>query len=260
MANRFVSGVYIIDDNYPLIDNGGMESWDGGTAVAPYLWTSAGAGATFEQEATIIKSGLYSAKIIRAAADATLTQNISTERGIAYWKGKSLTFKCYCYSTSTNAGVYLDDGVTLTYAFHTQTTGWDLLTINQTINAGATKVTPTLWVTSASDTAYFDEAFLSDNSDNNTQNNCYVIWGDSTNIPKMKVAAVGFTSRDTSSRATIALNNTANIVFDYVFNPTGKVGPGCVDKFVLDHMTKPIDLQKILIKQLKAGTAYLYLV
>jgi hypothetical protein len=141
------------------ISNGGLEVWTGGDSVAPTGWTLLGTGGTIAKESSIKKAGNYSAKLTRVGTDTQIYQTIHTSLGIAYWKGKKVTFGCWVYASSSSAArIALYDGVTATYSsYHTGATGWEFLTVSMVISSSATTVYLVLMV-DTDGSAYFDEA------------------------------------------------------------------------------------------------------
>lgn len=143
--------------------NNGFETWsDGQTATGWY------GGATLYREATIIKSGTYSARVTRAGANTWVVQDIQNAggRNLAYWKGKTVTLGMWVYATVANrARITLWDGAAGTSAQHSGVTGWEFLTTTHTITSGATMVIASFGVYNGDTSAYFDDAVMVEGSE-----------------------------------------------------------------------------------------------
>lgn len=148
-----ISGV-----NYLTWSN--FEDWENGTTSAPTGWALAGSGSTVARESTIIKQGNYSAKITRAGADCYLSQSIHAEKGIAYWKGRTITFGCWVYATvATRARIRMSDGSGNNYSsYHTGGSAWEFLTVTATVADTATYVTLYCYVSDGDTSVYYDGA------------------------------------------------------------------------------------------------------
>ena len=127
-----------------LLPNGDFENWTAGTAVAPDGWTILSSGSSaVAREASIIKMGIYSAKIVLSGGTYIfLTQEIHATKGIAYWKGRTLTLGCWVYATVANiTRIQIGDGVDNSYSsYHPGDSQWHFLTVNHTVNSSATTV------------------------------------------------------------------------------------------------------------------------
>ena len=145
-----------------ILENRDFEEWTAGDAVAPDGWTSYGAGVAVAKEGTIVKNGNYSAKLTRNGADVSLFQNISPTKGIAYWKGKTVTVNVWIYATVANrARVLIGDGIAQTAAsYHNGDSTWQLFAATRTIDASATGVTIELQINDGDTAAYFDDAII----------------------------------------------------------------------------------------------------
>ena len=150
-----------------LLSNGDFESWSSGTAVAPDGWTFAGASATIARSATH-KLGTYSAAITRSGTDCYLYNRYDEEKGIAYWKGRTVTLGCWCYATvADRARIRLTEGGTGTTVYsdyHTGDSTWQWLAITQTVSSSATNLVAYLFLDTGDTTAYFDGAMLVEGS------------------------------------------------------------------------------------------------
>jgi hypothetical protein len=147
-----------------ILRNGDFESWLAGTAVAPDDWAIGGASASVAQGATTPdpKLGTYYAELTRAGTDCILFQIAETDRGIAYWQGRKVTFGCWVYATvAGRACLSVGDGVgTTTSSFHTGGSTWEFLTVTHTVDVAATYVYPTLNIVNGDTTVGFDGATL----------------------------------------------------------------------------------------------------
>jgi len=141
-----------------LVTNGDLEVWAGGVAVAPTRWALIGAGASVAQEAAIIKLGLYSAKLTRSGTDCRLRQSLDTERGTAYWQGRTITAGVWCLASGASQGyIHLEDNVAGTYSTaHSGGGAWEFLTVTRTFNAAATLVVVSLRLYNTNASVYFD--------------------------------------------------------------------------------------------------------
>lgn len=144
-----------------LLSNGDFAYWSAGTSVAPDEWTLAGTAGSVAREATIVKLGTYSGRIT-AGADwyAFQSADMSSAKGINYWKGKTITCGCWCYATMASTGVFqLIDGIqTITSSFHTGNSTWQWLTATITVASNSSYVIVRLFAALAGQTAYFDGA------------------------------------------------------------------------------------------------------
>ena len=143
-----------------LLSNGDFEAWSAGTSAAPDGWTSDGAGATIAREGTTIKLGTYSAKLTRVGADCTITQQIDIKKGIAYWKGKTISYGCWVWaSVAGKAYIRFVDGVqSHDSSYHTGSSTWEWLSVTAAVNSSATNVTCYCEIDATNTTAYFDGA------------------------------------------------------------------------------------------------------
>jgi len=141
-----------------ILVDGSFEDWSISTSLRN--WTLSGTSASVNREGTIIKSGLYSAKLTRASGDAYLTQDIQNagNQTITYWQGKVITFGAWVYaSVASRAYLYVADGVgTTTSSAHSGTPGWEYIVVTHTVAAAATKVEVSCLVKTANTSAYFD--------------------------------------------------------------------------------------------------------
>ena len=125
-----------------LLSNGDFENWSAGTSVAPDGWTDLSDG-TIAREASIIKLGTYSVKFTTAGTghEPTLRQRIDLPKGIAYWRGRKVTFGVWIYSaTATRGRIFLYDGIDSTLAIATLTNTYEFISVTRTIDPSATAV------------------------------------------------------------------------------------------------------------------------
>ncbi|MCB7127993.1 MAG: hypothetical protein J3T61_00440 [Candidatus Brocadiales bacterium] len=128
-----------------LLRNGGQEYWSAGTSVAPDGWTLAGAGATVAREGTTFRTGVFSAKVIRSGADATLTASAidnTTEYHNVHFRSRAITLGAWVWSSvASSSRLRIDDGIgTTDSSLHTGGSSWEFLTVTRTLSATATKV------------------------------------------------------------------------------------------------------------------------
>ena len=130
----------------------------------PTDWTKV--DGTIAQDGTTKKVSSYSTKLTRVTNNAELTQSFHTQRGIAYWKSKTVTFGCWVYATVANrAFLNLSDGVaSTTSSAHTGSSTWEWLTVTRTLDASATEATAHLLVANGDTSAYFDGAICRETS------------------------------------------------------------------------------------------------
>ena len=154
--------LYTIHDynskNIPIV-NPGFEDWNDGISSTPDGYNIAGAGASTDRESSIKKRGSFSAKFTSAGTDANLQQTVHADKGIEYWRGKTVTFGCWVYATVANtARIVIQDGdaVNELSAFHSGNSTWEWLEVTATIGAGATLVNLDCYIALASSFAYFD--------------------------------------------------------------------------------------------------------
>jgi len=150
-----------------VLDNGGMETWTLGAALAPDDWTLMGTNATVARSSAHYKWGSYSAGVTRVGNDAALSQDIHSDKGIAYWQGREITLGCWVLATvASTARLAVYDGVDYTYSdYHAGDGEWEWLEVTHTVNAAATGVAATVGVETTNSTAYFDGATMADGDD-----------------------------------------------------------------------------------------------
>ena len=85
---------------------------------------------------------MASCGLTRIGHDCYLYQQIDLEKGIAYWKGRTVTFSCWAWSNTASASRLIigDDIGYAASSYHTGDSTWQLLTVTYTINANAAYV------------------------------------------------------------------------------------------------------------------------
>lgn len=143
-----------------LLENGNLESWSAGTAVAPDGWTYSSAGGSIARS-TDEKMGDYSATITTLGATGFFCQTLNE---VDYYKGKTLTFGCgvKC-ATIGKVQIKIDDNIDTSTSTYNSGTGWEFLKVSHTINAGATVVRVTVREVDGY-TSYCDGAILVEGS------------------------------------------------------------------------------------------------
>jgi hypothetical protein len=149
-----------------LLKNSDFEDWNAGTTSSPDGWAATlGAGASVAREATIVKSGSYSCKLVANNA----TDNVyatASYKTITYWKGRTVTLAVWVYcDTASCVKIGINDGVGETYSdFHTGGSGWELLKVTRTLSASATQILVYGAYASKAGTIYIDAATLNEGS------------------------------------------------------------------------------------------------
>lgn len=142
------------------IPNGDFEVWENGTAAAPDNWAITGSGATIARESsgTLIKHGLYSAKLTRVGNDATLMRDIYVPAGSTYVRSRDFTYGGWAYATAASTTrLRIDDGVTVSQsAYHTGGSTWEWLTITVTVGASVTQLKVGFEVVTTNTSSYLD--------------------------------------------------------------------------------------------------------
>jgi hypothetical protein len=148
-----------------LLANGDFEAWSAGTSAAPDGW--ANADGTIAREATTIKLGTYSAKGTTTASAFALVQEVSTSKGIAYWKGRTVTFGCWVYATVASRArlrLYTKADSISYSSYHTGNSTWQFLTVTATVSATATNVQCGCFIDTGDTSAYFAGAMCVEGS------------------------------------------------------------------------------------------------
>ena len=156
---------------------------------APDNWVvSSFAGGSVARETTIKKFGNYSMKMARGGVDGDYRQNAALDKGIDYWKGRTVTYGCWVYATvADRCKLVLTDGIEqTTSSFHTGDSTWQWITLTHTVNDSATGVICTLAIVDGDTSGYFDGAKVIDVDRYNAL----------LNSPTLKWFDIGFTNGD----------------------------------------------------------------
>lgn len=149
-----------------LISNGSVESWSGGTGVAPDKWTLTGSGASVAQNTSDVKGeGQYSCNVTNGASNAAdLGNSLSVSSTVnAHLRGATVSASVQVkVSTASRVTIKVDDGVdTTSSSAHTGGGTYEQLTVTHTMNASATKLELSVEISSGGAiTATFDNAML----------------------------------------------------------------------------------------------------
>ena len=155
-----------------LLDSGNFEDWSAGTSSAPDGWGQWHGLVlpTIARESTTIKLGTYSCKLTAQDGDAHyVAQTVSTEKGIAYWKGRTVTFGCWVWSDSARTRILISDYSNYVEwgANHTGDSAWEWMTVTATIPESAASVDCCISFAAGADDgaiAYFDGAMCVEGS------------------------------------------------------------------------------------------------
>jgi hypothetical protein len=90
----------------------------------------------------------------------TLQQQIYHEKGLNYWKGRTITFGCWVWcDTASSARLSYYDGVVQAFSsYHTGGSGWEWLSFTFTVHTSATELRVLLYNVVNTSTAWFDGA------------------------------------------------------------------------------------------------------
>lgn len=142
-----------------------MEDWvENGTSAAPTGHVLSGGSATVARESTIIKKAVYSAKVTRVGADATLYHD---HIDFADYEGRKMTFGCWVYATvASRARIAISDGVGSTNSsYHTGDSTWQFLTVTHDVDSSNTRLRAEMHVNTGNTAAYFDGGVLCEGTD-----------------------------------------------------------------------------------------------
>lgn len=161
-TEKFHTGLdYDSIDN--VLPNGNFEDWGSGTSSAPTGWLSGGIGVSVNRSENK-KVGLFSAKITRDGADSFIYQIVHVVKGIAYWKGKTITLSAWVYATVADRARLriFDNELGSTFsAYHTGNSTWQLLTVTHTVgDTTVTSLEAYMYLNAGDTTAYYDGAIL----------------------------------------------------------------------------------------------------
>jgi hypothetical protein len=151
-----------------IVHNGNFEQWSSGASSAPDYWLLGGAGASIASEVSIIKLGLYSAKLTRAGTDCYIYSRIDQEKGINYYKGRTITFSCWVDAAVADRAV-IDIGqggvgIHAYSSYHTGNSIYQCLSVTTTISSDATNIVLYLWCKNGDTSVYFDGAMCVEGS------------------------------------------------------------------------------------------------
>lgn len=151
-----------------LAPNSSFDVWENGVGVSVDNWLISGAGATCERESTIIKHGLYSAKLTRSGADCYIYAEMATAMGTPYHRSRTYTLGAWVYATvagRARLAIYDSVPASTTYSsYHSGGSSWEFLTVTVTMNASAGNVEARLVVDTGNTAAYFDAVMFVEGS------------------------------------------------------------------------------------------------
>ena len=151
--------------------NPDFELWTAGDVADPDGWSSTGTSHVVSKESTIVKTGTYSAKVTQLVGACDLNQPFTATKGIAYWKGRTITLGMWIYATDANRVrlAYFDDGygTYILSGYHPGDSTWRYLTVTTVVHANATigYILPHI-DNGASVTVYYDDANVSETGEN----------------------------------------------------------------------------------------------
>ena len=127
-----------------LLSNGDFSYWSNGFNDMPDHWDEIGNGnGSVVIEYTTIKDGPYSLRIMNNGGGGYgISQQIYQTKGLAYWKGKTVTLSGWVYATQANKvriGITNGDGNDV-WAYHSGSSTWEYLTVSQTVGNGANRL------------------------------------------------------------------------------------------------------------------------
>jgi len=212
-----------------LVTNGNFELWTAGDNVAPDSWTLFGTGASIAKEVTTIKIGSYSAKLSGGSSDCYIYQQVDLEKGINYWKGRTVTFSCWIYSTQTNKiRLIIDDGVVATYSGYYASGAFAVISVTRVIPTNATHIILRIQIDVGGASAYIDGAMCVEGASifafsdkpsviSLTLSNGTVATTQSENDNSTKVATTAYADAKVANAITdgvTAIAPSENVVFD----------------------------------------------
>jgi hypothetical protein len=144
-----------------LLFNGDFNYWSAGASAAPDGWTLAGADAVIER--SIARLLPYSAKLTRVDADCEISQRFESEKGLLYWRGKTVTLGGWVYASVADRvriGIYEDVPGSTYSSYHPGDSEWHWLSVTVTINLNTTEVYAKCYVDTGNTDGYFDGIML----------------------------------------------------------------------------------------------------
>lgn len=174
-------GIKITPKNL-LADWGEFEDWELGASDSPSGWSKTGTP-TIAQEATTIKYGAYSLKLVGTNTSQKLY--LAINNGTDY-VGRTMKLGIYVKTAGAGVKVSIDDGVSVTdSSAHTGGNTWEQLTVTKQIATNGTEVEIHLNIPNGI-TAYYDNCILVEGEvlsfEINTVNYTLGSWKDSINI------------------------------------------------------------------------------
>lgn len=144
-----------------LFINGYFEDWSSGTTSAPDKWAFDGLGGAVERFDISLKAVAKLTAIDNCRLQYRIDNSLKTIAN--YWKGKTLTFKCWVYATKPNTTkleIYDNKGRTSS-DYHPGDSNWHLLTVTRTVNSAASMLYLFLSTTDNT-TSYFSGAMCAE--------------------------------------------------------------------------------------------------
>ena len=164
-ADKIIAGAFTTAQQ---LANGDFEDWNAGTSAVPDSWAYQGSGGHVERSNIgTCKLGSYSALMQRVGNNCNLYQDITAEKGLAYWKGKTVTFSCWVLASVANTTrLHVEDGYgASTYSsYHTGDGYWQLLTVTHTISNSAAYFAVMCDIETTDTGSYFDGAMCVEGS------------------------------------------------------------------------------------------------
>ena len=164
-ADKIIAGAFTTAQQ---LANGDFEDWNAGPSAVPDSWAYQGSGGHVERSNIgTCKLGSYSALMQRVGNNCNLYQDITAEKGLAYWKGKTVTFSCWVLASVANTTrLHVEDGYgASTYSsYHTGDGYWQLLTVTHTISNSAAYFAVMCDIETTDTGSYFDGAMCVEGS------------------------------------------------------------------------------------------------
>lgn len=147
-----------------LLTNGSLDSWTTGNNSTPSNWTLQGSGNYFvAHETNKTYEGIYSAKLMSGNNTnnyAYFTQYIQNNKGMNYWKNRTVRLSGYVFSNIANvASLILNDNNSTLRNNHTGSSTWEYLQISSVISQNANFISIYPYVTCYNNTTtigYYD--------------------------------------------------------------------------------------------------------
>ena len=142
-----------------ILHNADFETWSAGAAAVPDGWTKSEPGSTIAREGATKLLGAYSAALTRVGTDCYLYQTVHSDRGINYWKGKTMTFGVWVWSNSATVLIYIAAGGS-TVLYHPGDSAWHYLIVSRTIPDAAVSIFVAVHIADTNTTIYIDGAMV----------------------------------------------------------------------------------------------------